>query len=263
MRIRLLLSAAIAAVTVLAGTASAAGAASTAPVGDVVQPVITHVPHGLHPTVNGTQESTNWAGYVAGGGGYTSVYASWQVPTVTVTADNRYSATWIGVGGDPTTDLVQAGSAAESVNGQARYYVWTEILPEPENQAFAVNPGDTIQVSVVKKALPPTRWVMTVTDLTSGRSISRATAYASLKLTAEWIHEAPTVGGLQSKLAVTPNVVFDGGWANGKRISQEKKLDIIYMNDSSNHHIGTPGPLASDGDGFAVAYGPNPPPAPN
>jgi hypothetical protein len=261
-RIRLLISAAAVAATVLAGNTSAAGAASAAAT-SAAEPAITHVPHGLRPSVNGTQESTNWAGYVAAGGGYTSVYATWNVPTVTITSDNRYSATWIGVGGDPTTDLVQAGSAAESVNGQARYYVWTEILPEPETQAFAVNPGDLIQVSVVKKALPPTRWVMTVTDVTSGRSVQRSTAYASLKLTAEWIHAAPTVGGLQSKLAVTPNVVFDNGWANGKRISQEKRLNIIYMNDSSNHHIGTPGPLASDGDGFAVAYGPNPPPAPN
>jgi len=238
--------------------AAAASGASAAPAPTLVTHPLVHL---LHTRPGSAQQSTNWAGYVASKGGYTHVTVSWTVPSVSVTSDDRYSSTWAGIGGDPGPDLIQAGTEQDSVGGATRYYAWTEILPEPETiiQGFAVAPGNSITVDIYQRALG--RWTINLRNNSTGRNFTRNTAYPSSHLTAEWIHEAPTVGGTVAKLARTTNAVFDGGYANGRTIANAGSVDTIEM-FSGTARIATPGPLDSDGDGFAVADGsaaPGPP----
>ena len=44
-------------------------------------------------------ESTNWSGYAATTGTYTSVSASWTEPTGTCSGSAKYSSFWVGLDG--------------------------------------------------------------------------------------------------------------------------------------------------------------------
>lgn len=241
---------------------TAAAAVSGASARPLTAPAITHRLHLRAGSPGAAQQSTNWAGWVASNGGYNHVRVTYRVPTVTTTSDDRYSATWAGIGGDGSPDLIQAGTGQDSVGGAPAYYAWTEILPETEHRilGFAVSPGNVITIDIRQTTLD--RWVIVVTNSTTNHSFTRKTAYPSSHFTAEWIHEAPTVDGLQANLAKTSNVIFDGGTANGRTIANAGGVDTIEMFKGSTR-IATPGPLDSDGDGFAVADGSAAPPAPS
>src|SRR6266508_2474298 len=74
--------------------------------------------------------SSNWSGYIASGGTYTSVTGTWIVPTVSATSGGA-DATWVGIGGVTGTDLIQAGTQATVTgSGAVSYSAWTEILPD-------------------------------------------------------------------------------------------------------------------------------------
>src|SRR6185503_10225868 len=64
-----------------------------------------------------TDTSTNWSGYAATGGTYTSVTGTWTVPTVSATTAGA-DATWVGIGGINSTDLIQAGTEATVSGGE-------------------------------------------------------------------------------------------------------------------------------------------------
>lgn len=214
--------------------------------------------------LNANQQSTNWSGWVdtSGGLGYNSASGNWTVPTVTPTADDRYSSDWVGIGGDPSPDLIQAGTEQDSVGGQAQYYAWYEVLPAPELQitTITVHAGDSMRVTLSQSA--PEVWTITLTDQTNGGSYSTSIPYSSTFLTAEWIHEAVTVNGTVATLPITSNAHFDNGLANGLTIGTAGGPQSIQMVDGNGNPIATPSALDSDGDGFAVADGgtaPSPP----
>jgi hypothetical protein len=208
------------------------------------------------------EQSTNWSGVAVTGGTYTRATGSWVVPKVTITTSNRYAADWVGIGGYNTGDLIQSGTAEESVNHHANYYAWTEILPAPEVKInnFAVRPGDSMTVDV--NQLSVGSWQITVTNHNTGIVFTKNLNYVSTYASAEWIHEAPTVGGTQARLATTTNANFDHGTVNGSTAigSAGTRHDIQLVGPTK----ATPSALDSDSDGLAVADGstaPSPPPS--
>jgi Peptidase A4 family len=110
----------------------------------------------------GPETSKNWSGLVAQStpGTYLMVGGQWIVPSVTgevATGGGRprpgpptYSALWVGLDGNTTNDLIQAGTEQDARSllpyGTATdYYAWTEVFPqEPIVEAFGVSPGDNI-----------------------------------------------------------------------------------------------------------------------
>src|SRR3989441_5328252 len=60
--------------------------------------------------------SSNWSGYAATGGVFTSVTGSWIVPTVTSTSV-RADATWVGIGGVPPPRPLQTRTPADGSAG--------------------------------------------------------------------------------------------------------------------------------------------------
>jgi len=245
----------------LAGSLLISGALSATAAAPTTIPVLNHT-HRLH--LNANQQSTNWSGWVntSGGLGYTSASGTWTVPTVTPTSDDRYSSDWVGIGGDPSPDLIQAGTEQDSVGGNARYHAWYEVLPAPELQitTMAVSAGDTMHVTLAEST--PEVWTITLSDQSNGGSFSTTIPYSSTFLTAEWIHEAVTVNGTVATLPITSNAHFDLGLANGQTIANAGGAQSIQMFDSNNNPIATPSGLDSDGDGFAVADGGTAPSAP-
>ena len=102
-------------------------------------------PDGTGPVAYG-QESTNWSGYAASGGTYTSVTSSWVQPAETCTSDG-IAAFWVGLDGDLTGDnaVEQIGTSADCTSGSPVYYDWYELYPAgPVIYGDTVDPGDNL-----------------------------------------------------------------------------------------------------------------------
>jgi hypothetical protein len=79
--------------------------------------------------------SSNWAGYAATNGTYTTVSGTWIVPAYSSTSSAGTDATWVGIGGVTSQDLIQAGTQeATSGSGQTEYQAWIELLPQASKQ---------------------------------------------------------------------------------------------------------------------------------
>jgi hypothetical protein len=209
-------------------------------------------------------QSTNWSGYADTGLTYAQVKGTWKVPTVKTQSGNKFASDWVGIGGFSDGTLIQAGTSEQIQGGVISYNAWTEIIPAPEVPitGFTVHPGDSMTVTVQKVA-GPNQWSITVKDTTESESFTKGFTYASSQASAEWIHEAPTVGGGQSVLALTNKVTFTAGTVNGStNIASGGTPNSIQMVTAADKPEATPSLLSTKGDAFAVADGakaPKPP----
>jgi hypothetical protein len=249
--------------TVAVGCLAASAALAGSPKG-VAAPLSHSALHRVGAASSGVFRSSNWSGYAVTGQTYTQAAGSWSVPTVIATPGARYASDWVGIGGFNSGDLIQAGTTEQYVNGHATYNAWTEILPASEKliTGFTVHPGDAMTVTIIKGS--GKSWTMTVTDSTESETFSRKVSYTSLESSAEWIHEAPEVGGSIVDIASTSNVDFDHGTVNGSTVigSAGTLNKILLVGASPGDTKATPSKLDSDMDGFAVADGtkaPKPP----
>jgi hypothetical protein len=64
-------------------------------------------------TIPNQGTSHNWSGYAATNGNYTAVSATWTVPSVG-SGDAGVGASWVGIGGVNSRDLIQAGTEDDS-----------------------------------------------------------------------------------------------------------------------------------------------------
>ena len=168
------------------------------------------------PTRGGTVDSLNWSGYaVTPGSGITGVSSSFVVPSAGLDPPG-FAATWTGIGGYNTSDLIQAGTAEDSTPTNAllgdQYYAWYELLPNSETQISnctgdpncTVTPGDKVSVSI--NNVSGNTWSISITD--SGKwSWNQDVSYASSESSGEWILEAPTLVA-QTLLANVGTVSF-------------------------------------------------------
>jgi hypothetical protein len=217
------------------------------------------------PRHGGTVTSTNWAGYAVtpASGGITAVTSTFTVPTGGLVPPG-FAATWTGIGGFNTSDLIQAGVAESSlpslpVLGE-QYFAWYELLPNAETQLTGctgdanctVTPGDVVTVHIFQ--IGATQWTISVVDAGHWSWTSNV-SYQSSNSSAEWIHEAPTVEGLQSLLANTGTTSFG---PTSTYVAGGQTLTIAQGNptqiDLSPGLINeaTPSALASDGQTFNV-----------
>jgi hypothetical protein len=185
---------------------------------------ISHLPR---TSFAGPQVSGNWSGFVAqsSAGSYRMVDGVWNVPSVTgeveaiyegrfltiVPGPPTYSALWVGLDGNTTNDLVQAGTEQDARSLQlfgtaTSYYAWTEVYPAPITEAFSVSPGDEITVTVwvgdSKGSVNPSgdyAWFNVYDELAGmGGNISTKlpTGYGFTGYSAEWIMERPYITAL-------------------------------------------------------------------
>lgn len=161
----------------------------------------------------GTETSTNWSGGVVSaltGQSFRWVEGDWVVPAVSAPTQDSwcYAATWIGIDGDGSGDVCQAGVECQVYGGGSpSYYPWWEWFPNAEVEItnFAVSPGDMVTVLICTTGVNATTASLYFTNRISGASTSlQFSAPTGTKLVgncAEWIVEAPTVGGAQSAIA--------------------------------------------------------------
>lgn len=219
-------------------------------------PVAPTIPNPSAPTSpNALSQSANWAGYAASGKDFTSVSGSWGVPKVTPAAATSASATWVGIGGVNSQDLIQAGTEADVQNGQVTYVAWYELLPQSQQIIpLTVNAGDHLDVTINEQASG--KWHIVIKDTTSDQTYQTTVNYSSSKSSAEWIEEAPAIG--QNALVPLDNfgsVTFTGASAveGGKTetIAQASGQAITMENQTGQALAQTSG-LSSDGSSFTV-----------
>jgi hypothetical protein len=206
-----------------------------------------------------TETSTNWSGGVvfvpAGGHPFSWIEGDWVIPNVDAPTENQwyYCSNWIGIDGDGSPDVCQIGiecAVYRSGNSIIRnIYPWWEWFPEAEIQItnFPVSPGDMVTALLCTSGAGATQATAYFTNRTTGDTTSLSfTAPAGTSLTgncAEWIVEAPTVGGQQSAMADYGEVFFsvceaDAGTIGGGGILVNGGTgDNINMNDSAGNEV--------------------------
>ena len=250
------LGAAVVVITVLA-TASVASAAGHSPTGTLIP---AHKGQVL-PLHGGTTSSLNWSGYaVTPGSGISAVSSTFTVPTAGLVPPG-FAATWTGIGGYSTSDLIQAGTAEQSLPSNPvlgpQYYAWYELLPNSETQLTncsgdancTVTPGDNVTVNISN--VSGNTWNISLTD--SGKwSWSQNVNYSSSESSAEWILEAPTLVA-QTVLAPVGTVHFgptstytDGSGTHTIAAGNPTQIDL----GTGPVNEATPSALASDGQSF-------------
>jgi hypothetical protein len=173
---------------------------------------------GLAPA--GITSATNWAGYAVTGTKFSSVSASWVVPTVLCTKGTQLSAAWVGLDGFNSGTVEQTGTDSDCAAGVPNYYAWYEMYPAPfVTLPKAVAAGDRMSASVV--ATTATTFVLTIADATKGwtRTINKTLATAK-RSSAEIIQEAPccTAGGAIFPLSDFGAINFTNANVNGQLI---------------------------------------------
>ena len=202
-----------------------------------------------------TSSSSNWSGYVASGGTFTSVTATWAVPTVSPNASGA-DATWVGIGGLQTRDLIQAGTQAMvDGSGTVEYSSWIEMLPaSSRNVPLSVTAGDSVTVTITQKTA--TDWLIAMKNNTSGDTYNVTVQYNSSNSSAEWVQEAPSVGRGLVALDQFGTLQFSGASAvrDGKSMSLSSLgAKAITMINGLGQAIAQPSSIGTDGSSFTVS----------
>jgi hypothetical protein len=214
------------------------------------------------PSRGGTADSLNWSGYAVtpSSDNITAVDSTFTVPSAGLVPPG-FAATWDGIGGYSTSDLIQAGTAEQSAPNNPlvgpQYYAWYELLPASETQLTdctgdancTVTPGDNVTVDI--QQVSGDTWSISMTD--AGHwTWSKDVTYTSSESSAEWILEAPTLVA-QTTLANVGTVHFGptstytaGGTTNTIAQGDPTQIDLSpgVVNEA------TPSALGSDGQSF-------------
>jgi hypothetical protein len=178
-------------------------------------------------------QSTNWSGYAATSGTYTSVSASWTEPTGTCSRSSQYSSFWVGLDGYNSGSVEQTGTDVDCSGGSPRYYAWYEMYPAfPVNYSNTVRPGDQLSASVTYKG--SNQFSLVIGDSTQGWShTTTGTLAGAARSSAEVIVEAPSSTSGVLPLADFGTASFTGSTANGSAIGNAGGVTEIIMVDSS------------------------------
>jgi hypothetical protein len=245
----------------LAALGSRAVAAPSPTPSPAIRPMALHVP-GLHlaaPRSDADETSTNWSGYIVEPSPpVTGVSMSFVQPAYG-SVPPGFAAIWTGIGGDISSDLIQAGTAVNPPGFGQTYYAWVELLPAAEGQILncagdrscTVRPGDHISLRI--RQLAARRWLVTLSD--RGHWFWQLPlTYTSSRNSAEWIVEAPSlgaplVGSTQTTLDGLGEVPVSGatftvsGHARPIALGQPLSVDLMGVE-------ATPSPLSSSGSAF-------------
>lgn len=199
-----------------------------------------------------TETSSNWSGgivYAPSGQSFKWVQGDWVVPNVYPPTQNEwyYSVNWIGIDGDGSGDVCQAGmvcAAYQTGTSITRnIYPWHEWFPSNwvEITNLPISPGDMISMLIcTPQGAGSTSATIYFGNVTSGASTSyEITAPRGVTLAgncAEWIVETPTVNGQVTQLPdygevffsvcdayLTNGSVINGGTGNNINLTQNGK----------------------------------------
>ncbi|KAG4438459.1 hypothetical protein IFR05_006069 [Cadophora sp. M221] len=160
--------------------------------------------------------SSNWAGAVLIGTGYTSVTGTFTVPSPTTAGSG---SAWVGIDGDTCgTAILQTGVDWTRSGSKITYDAWYEWYPDYayDFSGITIAAGDVITVTVT--ATSKTAGTAIVKNVTTGKSVthtfSNEASLGSLcEYNAEWIVEDFESGGSLVSFANFGTVAFTGASA--------------------------------------------------
>lgn len=156
---------------------------------------------------------SNWSGWAAVGGPFTSVSAAWSVPTVRCSARTQVAGPWVGLGGVATGSVQQTGVEVSCASGTPAYRAWYESAPQPPvYHPDPIGQGDRMTASVRRTAHG---YTLTIADTTRGWT---RTGHTGLQqddhVSAEVIVESPT-----GAFPAFRGLAFSGATVDGKPLA--------------------------------------------
>ena len=190
---------------------------------------------------NTSTTSTNWSGYAATGGTYSSVASSWTEPTGTCSSGNQYSSFWVGLDGYNSSSVEQTGTDTDCSGRTPQYYAWYEMYPAGSVEInHTVKPGDKISASVTYAG--SSKFTLNISDSTQGWTYSTSkTLSGAARSSAEVITEAPccTNSGGILPLADFGKVNYTGSTVNGSTLSSFNPVEITMVSSSGKQEDST------------------------
>ena len=245
----------LAMLTLTAGTALASTSASAATTGFNPGGPIHLAGASARAGIGHQAQSTNWSGYAATTGTYTSVSASWTQPAGTCSHGDQYAAFWVGLDGYTSSSVEQTGSEVDCIGRTAQYYAWYEMYPNPSvSYSNTVRPGDHFNASVTFSGT--STFTLFIQDTTQGWSHTTTASLAgAARSSAEVIVEAPccTASGGILPLADFGTVNIAGSMANGSALGNAGGVTQIIMIDNSGRDKDTVSSL-SGGENFSATW---------
>lgn len=206
------------------------------------------------PVASDASTSSNWSGYAASGGTYTAVSGTWVVPSVSATSPGA-DATWVGIGGLGSRDLIQAGTQATVSGGSVEYTAWTEQLPaSSQTVPLTVRAGDTVTVAITERSSG--LWDIVIRNDTNGDRYATTVRYTSMNSSAEWIQEVPAVGRGLLPLDDFGTVRFTSATAVRDGVTVDLRSSAargITMINGAGQALAQPSAIGVDGRSFSVA----------
>ncbi len=247
----------LAVLTLAAGLALTASSASAATTGFTLGGPIHLV--GANRAVQGgishQAGSTNWSGYAATTGPYTSVSASWTQPAGTCSLGAQQAAFWVGLDGYSSSSVEQTGSEVDCVGSAAHYFAWYEMYPNASvTYPNTVRPGDHFNASVTFTGT--STFSLDIADTTQGWShTTPGTLAGAARSSAEVIVEAPccTGSGGILPLADFGTVSLTSSTANGAALGNAGGVTQIIMIDNAGRDKDTVSSLTS-GENFSATW---------
>jgi len=208
--------------------------------------------------------TTNWSGYVAGDGPFTSVSGTFSVASLDAgTPGNALLTEWVGIDGWGNNSLIQAGVTQypdPSDPGTFHIQPWWTVLPTDgvaiNISGMTVSAGDEVTINIAQVA--GTQWDIQLVDDTNGQNFTTEQTYGGPGGSAEWIAEAPVVGGRVAQLAPYNPTIHFTNLRNSPLNTTVQEVEMIQ----NGNPFSTSTPSALTAKGFNVAYGANAPAAP-
>ena len=212
--------------------------------------------------------SSNWSGYAVtttSSAPFTGITGNWTVPVVNRTKKATYSAAWAGIDGFNNSSLIQTGTEEDYYSGWAHYVAWWTTSAQgfvEQPIAKPVSPSDPMTATISRSG---NSWTITLADRSTSHPWSFTKGpivYTGPGASAEWVMEAPTVGGRIAPLAHYSTFAFDSGTVNGVApgLTANEGGEMIQGSQVVSIPSGPDKDVVPDG--FAIAHGSTPPSAP-
>ena len=203
-------------------------------------------------------ENDNWSGgvvYAPDGQSFKWVEGDWVVPNIYPTAqyERQYCANWVGIDGDGSGDVCQAGMIC-AVYQSGSFITrsispWHEWYPSSrvEITNLPISPGDYVSVLICTAQGAGSR---TATIYFANHSSGGATSYqitapsgtALAGYSAEWVVETPLVNGSLSQMPDYGEAFFsvcEAGLTNGSVVNGAAGNNVNLVQNGATRSTGT------------------------
>lgn len=176
-----------------------------------------------------------WSGYIATAtsNGFDQTQANWTVPCYSGTNNSQRALQWVGIGGDGSSNLWQAGTETDHAEGY-RFW-WEKVAPvggvSIQYQGPAVGCGNYVDVEVDYNYTVPGQAYLWMQNYSTGNYWDHQESFAPSNNSAEWIVERTSCGtNTNYALAPTSKVNWDSAYAANTTVDYNDDLPISNWN---------------------------------